>query len=35
VALSNRIYGRDKNKWGIIAEGQNFTVSGLQMTKPE
>jgi beta-fructofuranosidase len=35
AALSNRIYGRDKNKWGFIAEGQNFTVSGLQVTKPE
>jgi beta-fructofuranosidase len=35
VALSNRIYGRDKNKWGLIAEGQSFIVSDLQVAKPE
>lgn len=35
VALTNRIYGRDKNKWGLIAEGQNSTVSNLRVTQPE
>lgn len=35
VALTNRIYGRDKNKWGLIAEGQNSTIANLQITQPE
>ncbi|MFH6998701.1 glycoside hydrolase domain-containing protein [Flavobacterium sp. FlaQc-57] len=35
TALTNRIYGRDKNKWGLIAEGQNSTFSNLQITQPE
>jgi beta-fructofuranosidase len=35
TALTNRIYGRDKNKWGLIAEGQNSTFSNLQLTTPE
>lgn len=35
VALTNRIYGRDTNKWGIIAEGQSSTISNLQVTQPE
>ncbi len=35
VALTNRIYGRDRNKWGLIAEGQNSTVSNLRVTQPE
>ena len=35
VALTNRIYGRDKNKWGLIAEGQNSSISNLQITQPE
>lgn len=35
AALTNRIYGREKNKWGLIAEGQNSTVSNLQLTQPE
>nr|WP_315203973.1 glycoside hydrolase domain-containing protein [uncultured Flavobacterium sp.] len=35
AALSNRIYGRDKNKWGMIAEGQSFIVSDLQVSKPK
>lgn len=34
VALTNRIYGRDLNKWGLIAEGQNAVISNLQVTKP-
>nr|WP_315222114.1 glycoside hydrolase family 32 protein [uncultured Flavobacterium sp.] len=34
-ALTNRIYGRDQNKWGLISEGQNSTFSNLQMTRPE
>ncbi|WP_426485264.1 glycoside hydrolase domain-containing protein [Flavobacterium sp. 2] len=35
TALTNRIYGRDKNKWGLIAEGQTSTISNLQITQPE
>ncbi|MNX60598.1 Levanbiose-producing levanase [compost metagenome] len=35
AALTNRIYGRDKNKWGLIAEGQNTVISNLQITQPE
>ncbi|RYD94226.1 MAG: DUF4975 domain-containing protein, partial [Sphingobacteriales bacterium] len=35
VALSNRIYGRDNQKWGFIATGTNATVSGLEVTKPQ
>jgi len=35
AALTNRIYGRDKNKWGLIAEGQTSTISNLQVTQPE
>ena len=35
VALTNRIYGRDKNKWGLIAEGQNTVISNLQISQPE
>jgi beta-fructofuranosidase len=35
VALTNRIYGRDKNKWGLIAEGQNAVFTSLQITQPE
>lgn len=35
TALTNRIYGREKNKWGLIAEGQNSTFSNLQITTPE
>lgn len=35
VALTNRIYGRDKNKWGIVAEGQSATITNLQITQPE
>ncbi|WKL49722.1 glycoside hydrolase family 32 protein [Flavobacterium pectinovorum] len=35
TALTNRIYGRDQNKWGLIAEGQNSTFSNLQITRPE
>ena len=33
--LSNRIYGRELTKWGLISEGQQFTVSNLKLTKPE
>jgi beta-fructofuranosidase len=33
--LSNRIYGRDLAKWGLISEGQQFTVSNLKGAKPE
>ena len=33
--LSNRIYGRDLAKWGLISEGQQFTVSNLKVTKPQ
>lgn len=35
VALTNRIYGREKNKWGLIAEGQNSTIANLQVAQPE
>lgn len=35
AALTNRIYGRDKNKWGLIAEGQNMVITNLQVTHPE
>lgn len=35
TVLTNRIYGRDKNKWGLLAEGQNAVFSNLQVTKPE
>jgi beta-fructofuranosidase len=35
AALTNRIYGRDKNKWGLIAEGQNAVFTNLQLTQPE
>lgn len=35
VALTNRIYGREKYNWGILAEGQNCTVSQLQVMQPE
>lgn len=33
--LSNRIYGRDLANWGLISEGQQFTVSNLKVAKPE
>jgi len=33
--LTNRVYGRDKYKWGIIAEGQNATISNLKLSQPE
>ena len=33
--LSNRIYGRELTNWGLISEGQQFTVSNLKLTKPE
>ncbi len=35
AALTNRVYGRDKYKWGIIAEGQNATVSNIQLRQSE
>jgi beta-fructofuranosidase len=35
AALSNRIYGRDKNKWGLLSEGQNAVITNLQVTQPE
>lgn len=35
AALTNRVYGREQNKWGLIAEGQNSTFSNLQITQPE
>ena len=35
AALTNRIYGREKYKWGLISEGQNSTVTSLQVTQPE
>ncbi|MGE8339567.1 MAG: glycoside hydrolase domain-containing protein, partial [Flavobacterium sp.] len=35
AALTNRIYGIDQNKWGLIAEGQNSIFSNLQITTPE
>ena len=35
VSLTNRIYGREKNKWGLISEGQNFTITNLQVAQPE
>jgi len=35
VALTNRIYGREKYSWGILAQGQNCTVSQLQVVQPE
>jgi beta-fructofuranosidase len=35
VALTNRIYARDKNRWGLIAEGQNAIITNLQVTQPE
>lgn len=34
-ALSNRIYGRQNNKWGIIAENNSINVSGLEVVRPE
>jgi beta-fructofuranosidase len=34
VALSNRIYGRDMQKWGLIANGTTMTVTGLTVAKP-
>lgn len=33
--LSNRIYGRELTKWGLVSEGQQFSVSNLKLTKPE
>ena len=35
AALTNRVYGRDKYQWGIIAEGQNATVSNIQLRQSE
>lgn len=35
AALTNRIYGREKNKWGVISEGQTTTITNLQVTQPE
>jgi beta-fructofuranosidase len=35
AALTNRIYGREKNKWGVISEGQNTTITNLRVTQPE
>ncbi|MEO8254207.1 MAG: glycoside hydrolase family 32 protein [Flavobacterium sp.] len=35
AALTNRIYGREKNLWGVISEGQNSTINNLQVTQPE
>lgn len=35
VVLTNRVYGRDKYKWGVIAEGQNATISNLKLSQPE
>ena len=35
AALTNRIYGRDKNKWGLLSEGQNAVITKLQVTQPE
>jgi len=34
VALSNRIYGRDTQKWGLIATGTTATITGLTVAKP-
>ncbi len=33
--LSNRIYGRELTKWGLISDGQQFNVSNLKLSKPE
>ncbi|WP_348800023.1 glycoside hydrolase family 32 protein [Flavobacterium adhaerens] len=35
TALTNRIYGRDKNKWGLLSEGQDAVITNLQITQPE
>lgn len=35
VALSNRIYGRDKTNWGIFSNAQEFGVSNLELKKTE
>ena len=35
TALSNRIYGRENNKWGLISEGQNCSVANLLVTLTE
>ena len=35
ATLTNRVYGRDKYQWGIIAEGQNATVSNIQLRQSE
>jgi len=35
VALSNRIYGRDNQKWGLIASGTGATITGLEVNKPQ
>nr|WP_315255706.1 glycoside hydrolase family 32 protein [uncultured Flavobacterium sp.] len=35
TALTNRIYGRDKSKWGLLSEGQNAVVTNLEVTQPE
>jgi len=34
AALSNRIYGRDLQQWGLIANGTRLTATGLKVTKP-
>lgn len=35
VALTNRIYGREQQNWGLIAtSGATATVTGLQVVKP-
>jgi len=35
TTLTNRIYGRDKNKWGLVSEGQNAVFTNLEVTQPE
>lgn len=35
TALTNRIYGRDKNKWGLLSEGQNAVFTNIEVTQPE
>ncbi len=35
VALTNRIYGREQQNWGLIAtDGATATITGLQIVKP-